>query len=136
MSDAVELLRNARTIAVVGFSRDPAKTAHSVPRSLMAAGYEVIPVNPHADEIAGLRAYPTLLDIPSDIQVDIVDVFRPSQHTPEVARRAVEIGAKALWLQTGIASEESRAIATEAGLDYVEDTCIAVVRSANQLTRD
>lgn len=135
MSDPVELLRSARTIAVVGFSRDPRKTAHSVPVTIIHAGYDVIPVNPTTDSILGRPSYPTLLDIPGDIQIDLVNVFRPSSFTPEIARQAVARGAKALWLQTGIASAEARAIAEAAGMPYVEDTCIAVVRSAYQLTR-
>jgi predicted CoA-binding protein len=82
----------------------------------------VIPVHPRAAEILGRKAYASLADIP--VPVDIVDVFRPADETPEVARGAVAIGAKTLWLQLGIASDEARAIADEGGLTYLEDICI------------
>ena len=134
MADPVEVLRRTRTIAVVGCSRHEWKAAHSVPRVMQAAGYRIIPVNPSTEEILGERCYPTLTDIPEGVAVDLVDVFRPAEFAPAIARRAVERGAKALWLQSGIVSVVARAIAEEAGLDYVEDACLAVVRSAFQLT--
>jgi len=128
-----EILESAKTIAVVGASRDPHKPSSSVPLSMKASGFRIIPVNPLAKELFGERCYPTLLDIPE--KVDIVNVFRPSEDTPPVARDAVKIGARALWLQSGIHHEESRRIAEEAGLDYIEDECIAVVRSIHRITR-
>ena len=131
MRTAAQILAEARTIAVVGASRDPAKTAHAVPRQILKHGWHVIPVNPYADEIWGERCYPTLADIPEP--VDLVNVFRPSADTPEVARQAVAIGAKALWLQQDIVSAQSRAIAEAGGLDYVEDQCIAVVRAVESV---
>jgi predicted CoA-binding protein len=128
---AAQILAESRTIAVVGASRDPEKTAHAVPHSILRRGWHVIPVNPYADEIWGQRCYRTLADIPEP--VDLVNVFRPSADTPEVARQAVAIGAKALWLQQDIVSARSRAIAEAGGLDYVEDQCIAVVRAVEQV---
>ena len=133
MTDPAELLARSQTIAVVGFSRDPRKAVHSAPAELIPAGFTVIPVNPHATEVAGQPAYRSLAEVP--VPIDIVNVFRPSEFAPEFAARAVEVGAKAGWLQTGIRSAEARRIATDAGLDYVEDTCIAVVRAANGLVR-
>ena len=133
MADPAEVLGRSKTIAVVGFSQHPSKTAHAVPVQLIAAGFNVIPVNPNATEILGRTSYPTLNDVSEPI--DLVNVFRPSEFTPEVARRAVQVGAKALWLQQDIVSEEARRIATDAGLDYIEDTCIAVVRSVYRITR-
>jgi predicted CoA-binding protein len=127
-----QILEQSRTIAVVGASRDPGKVAHSVPRQIMRHGWHVIPVNPYADEIWGQKCYRSLAYFPEP--VDMVNVFRPSADTPEVARQAVAIGAKALWLQQGIASAEARAIAEAAGLDYVEDHCIAVERAISQLS--
>jgi uncharacterized protein len=124
-----EILQGAKTIAVVGASRDPFKAGGSVPEGLQERGFRIIPVNPYASELFGEPVYKTLLDIPSDIQVDIVDVFRPSADAPEIARQAVAIGAKALWLQLGIRSGEARRIAETAGLDYVENECTAVVGS-------
>lgn len=122
-----DLLSSARTIAVVGLSTQPWKAAHSVPASLKAAGYKVIPVHPTATEILGEKAYRSLLDIPE--HVDIVDVFRPADETPAIAEQAVRIKAGALWLQLGIANDQARQIAEAAGMPYVEDRCIAVERS-------
>ncbi|KID28735.1 CoA-binding protein [Prauserella rugosa] len=136
MSDtatAERVLSEASTIAVVGLSRDPAKSAHSVPAAMQSAGFRVIPVHPSADVLLGERVYRSLADIPE--HVDIVDVFRPSGEAAAVARDAAAIGATALWLQQGIISEEARTIAAEAGMDYVEDQCIAVVRALAGITR-
>jgi uncharacterized protein len=127
MDTAERILREFDTIAVVGTSRDPNKAAHDVPAQLKAAGYRIVPVNPHADTLLGERVYRTLAEIP--FAVDVVLVFRPSADAPQVARDAVAIGAKALWLQLGIASDEARRIAQDGGLLYVEDACSAVVRA-------
>jgi uncharacterized protein len=127
-----QILEQSRTIAVVGASRDPGKVAHTVPRQMLRHGWHVIPVNPYADEIWGQKCYHSLADIPEP--VDLVNVFRPSEDTPEVARQAAAIGAKALWLQQDIASAEARAIAVAAGMDYVEDHCIAVERALSQVS--
>ena len=128
VSGADELVRwilaNLTTIAVVGLSRHPAKDAHIVPAQMQAAGYRVIPVNPFADEILGERAHASLAELPEP--VDMVQVFRPSREAPAIARQAVAIGARALWLQLGLASSEAAAIAREGGLLYVEDRCFAV----------
>jgi predicted CoA-binding protein len=115
-----QILRDARTIAVVGASPDPSRPSHDVMHYLERAGYRCIPVNPEWNE-----AVPSLLDL--EEPVDLVDVFRRPEFCPAVAQQAVEIGAPALWLQLGIRSPESRAIAEAAGLDYVEDACTAVV---------
>jgi len=129
--DAKEILAQSMTIAVVGASRDPGKVAHTVPRQILRHGWRVIPVNPLVSELWGVTCYPTLADIPEP--VDLVNVFRPSADTPEIARQAVAIGAKALWLQQGIASAEARAVAEAAGLDYVENQCIAVIRAVGAI---
>jgi predicted CoA-binding protein len=100
---------------------------------MLRHGWRVIPVNPHADEIWGQRCYRSLADIPEP--VDLVNVFRPSADTPEVARQAVAIRAKAIWLQQDIASAQARAIAQAGGLDYVEDHCIAVERAISGASR-
>ncbi|HWB37139.1 MAG TPA: CoA-binding protein [Rugosimonospora sp.] len=128
-----QILRDSVTIAVVGASRHQEKSAYSVPLQMKLKGWRVIPVNPYSELIFGEKCYPRLEDIP--FPVDLVNVFRPSEDTPPVARSAVAIGARALWLQQGIASAESRAIAEAAGLDYVEDHCIAVERAIRGLTR-
>jgi predicted CoA-binding protein len=118
------ILTGYDTITVVGASASPAKAAHSVPAHMQRHGWRIIPVNPHADQIQGERAYRLIADIPE--QVGLVNVFRPSGQTADVARQAVAAGATALWLQLGIASAEARAIAEGAGLLYVEDRCLMV----------
>ncbi len=118
------ILTTYGTITVVGASSVPAKAAHSVPAHMQRHGWRIIPVNPHADEILGERAFRKLADVPE--QVGLVDVFRPSAQTAEIARQAVAAGATALWLQLGIASAEARSIADGAGLLYVEDRCLVI----------
>jgi hypothetical protein len=119
-----QILRSYGTITVVGASNSATKPAHYVPAHMKQHGWHIIPVNPHADEILGEKVYRTLADIPQ--QVGLVDVFRPSDAAPEIARQAVTVGATALWLQLDIVSREARAIAEEAGLLYVEDRCLIV----------
>jgi uncharacterized protein len=124
MTDPRAVLESAATIAVVGASATPGKAAYAIPRTLLAAGFRMIPVHRTAVEIHGQKAYPTLADVSEP--VDLVDLFRPAGEAPEFARQAVAIGAKGLWLQLGIVSPEARRIAEAAGLDYVEDLCIGV----------
>ncbi|WP_207842840.1 CoA-binding protein [Williamsia soli] len=123
--DIVEqILTTYDTITVVGASADPGKAAHSVPAFMADRGWRIVPVNPKADELFGEKVYRTLADIPE--HVGLVDVFRPSEATPDIARQAVAAGASALWLQLGIASAEAREIAEGAGLLYVEDRCLII----------
>jgi predicted CoA-binding protein len=129
-----DILRSARTIAVVGASRDPRKAGGSVPEGLQRRGFRIIPVNPYAGTLFGERVYPSLLDVPE--RVDLVDVFRPSADAPDIARQAAAIGAKALWLQLDIRSDEARRIAQEAGMDYVEDECTAIVASLHRIRKE
>ena len=96
-------------------------------------GFRIIPVNPYADELFGERVYRTLAEVP--VPVDVVDVFRPAADAPEIARQAVAIGARALWLQLDIRSAEARRIAEGAGLDFVEDQCTAVVTALHQIRK-
>ena len=128
--DVEEMLRSAQTIAVVGLSSDPGRDSNSVARYLQEVGYRIIPVNPYEDQVLGERSFPSLADLPEG--PDIVDVFRRAEHTPSVAQQAVAIGAKVLWLQSGIVSDESRRIAEEGGLAYVENACI---RTEHQILR-
>jgi len=126
MRTPAEILRDARTIALVGASPKPDRPSHGVMRYLLAQGYDVIPVRPAGcDEVLGVPCVRTLAEI--DRPIDLVDVFRRAEATPQHAEEAVEVGAGALWLQLGIVSAESRRIAEEAGVDYVEDLCTAVV---------
>jgi predicted CoA-binding protein len=121
-----QILADARTIALVGASPKPWRPSNEVMRYLLDAGYRVIPVRPRdCDEVLGVPCVTSLAEIPESI--DLVDVFRRSEFTPDVAREAIAAGAKALWLQSGIVSSEARAIAEEAGLDYVEDACTKIV---------
>jgi len=128
-----EILEDSVTIAVVGASRHEEKSAYAVPLQLMLHGWRVIPVNPYATTIWGERCYPRLDQVPESI--DLVNVFRPSDQAADVVAQAVEIGVRAVWLQQGIVSAEGRRLAEAAGIDYVEDQCIAVVRAVNRLTR-
>lgn len=124
---AAEILREARTIALVGASPRPERPSNSVMRYLLNADYRVIPVRPHVREILGVPCVGSLAEIEEPI--DLVDVFRRADACPGVAREAVETGAKALWLQLGLVSPESRAIAEAAGLEYVENACTAIVHA-------
>lgn len=123
------LLVSSCSVAVVGMSRNPAKAAHRVPTFLIKTGYDVIPVNPFSDQILGLKCYATLIEVPG--RVDIVEVFRPSPDALAVVEEAVhrhsERGDVSLiWLQLGIVNEAARALATEAGIPFVQDRCMAV----------
>jgi predicted CoA-binding protein len=116
------LLEKARTIAVVGLSSRPDRPSNGVAAYLQRRGYRIVPVNPFETEVLGERAYPSLVDVPGS--VDVVNVFRRPEHTPEVARQAVAIGARMLWLQVGVVSEEAHRIASEGGLDVAMGVCI------------
>ncbi len=121
------LLRSARRIAVVGASGDPRRPSHEVMATLLAAGYDCVPINPNEAEILGVPAYPTLREASAATgRFDIVDVFRRSEACPDVAREAVAAGAAALWLQLGVVSWEAARIADEAGLPIVMDRCTAI----------
>ena len=98
--------------------------SYNVAAYLKEAGYRIIPVNPNVAEVLGDRAHPSLLEVPDAI--DLVDVFRRAEHTPDVARQAVQIGAKVLWLQLGIVNEEARRIAEAAGLSVIMDACLMI----------
>ncbi|MDQ8733498.1 CoA-binding protein [Paenibacillus sp. LHD-38] len=118
------ILEKSMTVAVVGLSDKPDRVSYMVSEAMQAKGYTIIPVNPNADTILGQKSYASLKDIP--VPVDIVNVFRRSEHTPPVAEEAVAIGAKTLWLQLGISNEEAAAIAAAGGLEVIMDRCIKV----------
>ena len=120
------LLAAARTIAVIGCSADPGRDSHRVAAYLQRAGYRVIPVNPGFDELLGERCYRDLAAIPGEVEIDIVDVFRRSEHVPPVADQAIARGARALWLQLGITHPEAERGAAEAGLQVVSNRCLKV----------
>lgn len=118
------LVRESRTVAVVGLSANPQRPSHGVARYLVRSGLRVFPVNPALTTWEGLKVHPSVADLPEP--VDIVDVFRRPEHVPVIAREAVEAGAGALWLQLGVLSEEGATIAEQGGLDVVMDRCLAV----------
>ena len=125
MRDPLTILRESKTIAMVGASPNPSRESHGVMHYLLAQGYRVIPVRPDCDEVLGVACVPTVGEIEEPI--DMVDVFRRPEFCAAHAREAVEAGAGAVWLQVGIVSADARRIAEEAGLDYVEDACTKVV---------
>jgi uncharacterized protein len=121
------LLASRPRIALVGASENPGRPAHGVMPSLLAIGYDVVPVNPAADEIQGLRCYPTVVDaVAATGPVQLVDVFRRPEFCEGHARDAVAAGASCLWLQLGIASAAAGRVAHEAGLDVVMDRCTLI----------
>jgi predicted CoA-binding protein len=122
-----QLMTDARTIAIVGASSNPDRSSHGIMRKLLSVGYQVIPVNPRETEVMGQRAYPSLVDIP--VPVDIVDVFRRAEDTPPIAEEAVSIGAKVLWLQSGITNEATATVAVAGGLTVVMDACLGTLHS-------
>jgi predicted CoA-binding protein len=121
------LLGDVRTIAVVGLSSKPNRPSLEVARYLQEHGYRIVPVNPKETEVLGERAYASLADVPE--RIDVVDVFRRAEETPAIAREAVAIGARVLWLQEGIVSDEAARIATEGGLEVIMGVCIRHVRA-------
>ena len=123
-----QLLGDATTIAVVGLSSKPNRPSNSVAAYLQEHGYRIVPITPKESGVLGEPSYPTLLDVPPELRIDVVDVFRRAEDTPEIARHAVAIGAKVLWLQEGIVSDEAYRIASEAGLDVIMGVCIRAVR--------
>ena len=123
--DLRRIYEEARTIAVVGASNDQEKPGQYIPAYLQSQGYRIVPVNPRGGEILGEPAFTSLREV--DIPVDVVEVFRPAEEAPGIARDAVAIGAKVLWLQEGIVSEEAATIAGEAGLTVVMDRCMGVM---------
>ena len=116
-----------KTIAVVGASADPTKAAHVIPRYLQSQGYRILPVNPRGGELFGERVFRSLAEI--DVPVDVVDVFRPAEEAPEIARQAIAIGAQVLWLQVGIESDEAQRLAEAAGLTVVMNRCMGATHA-------
>jgi predicted CoA-binding protein len=118
------ILYNSKNVAVVGLSPKPERDSNSVAAYLIAAGYNVIPINPVIEEVLGLKSYASLEDVP--VPIDIVDVFRRPENIPDIARSAVAVGAKVLWTQLNIVSEEGVQIASAAGLQVVMDRCTLI----------
>jgi len=121
-----DLLRRARTIAVVGLSPNPMRPSNSVARYLQRSGYKIVPVNPGHDEILGEKSYRTLSDAARDHTIDVVDVFRRSEHAGAVVDQAIPLKPQLIWLQQGVVDPVAQARATKAGIPFVMDHCLAV----------
>lgn len=120
--DEIRKIYSLKNIAVVGMSKNPDKAAHYVPKYLHDHGYNVIPVNPTATEILGKKCYPTLLDIP--VEIDIVDIFRPSEQVQPVIEESIKIKPKVIWLQEGIHNPDAEAIAQKSGIEVIFNRCM------------
>ena len=117
-----ELLRSAKTIAVVGLSNNPARTSNGVSAYMQSQGYRIIPVNPAISEALGEKSYPTLSEVPE--KIDIVNVFRRPEHVPEVVDEAIRLGVPAIWMQEGVVHEAAAEKARQAGIFVVMNRCI------------
>ncbi len=129
----VDVLKKYKVIAVVGASKNPEKDANTVPQYMKEHGYKIIPVNPTADQIVGEKAYPSLLDLPPEIsrQVELVDVFRPSEELPQVAQQVIDMKKRygkplAFWAQLGLENEEAKRMLSKNGIPYVMNACLRV----------
>ena len=120
------LLRTAHTVAVVGLSPNPGRPSHSVAQYLQRAGYRIVPVNPFATDVLGERAYPTLARAAADHPIDVVDIFRRSEHVLDLVREAIPLAPRLIWLQQGVRDDAAAALARAAGIPFVMDRCLAV----------
>jgi hypothetical protein len=131
MATIPEILKSAHTIAVVGLSSNPMRPSNGVAEYLKRAGYRIIPVNPNESQVLGEKSYARLEDIPE--KIDLVDVFRRSEHVPEIVESAIRIGARALWMQEGVIDDAAAEKARQAGLAVVMDRC--TLKEHRKLTR-
>ncbi|WP_456386972.1 CoA-binding protein [Desulfolithobacter sp.] len=118
------ILKETKTIAVVGLSPKPSRPSHRVALYLQKVGYRIIPVNPGQEEILGQRCYPDLLSIPD--KVELVDIFRRSEDVIPIVEQAIEIGARTVWMQQGVVNQEAATLAGEAGLTVIMDRCLKI----------
>ena len=133
------VLKQYKVIAVVGASKNPEKEAYTVPEYMKEHGYKIIPINPTADQILGEKSYPSLLDLPADLakQIDLVNVFRPSEELPQVAKQAAEMKNRygrpfVFWAQLGLENEEAKQILSTNNIDYVMNACLRTVHRNSQ----
>ncbi len=122
--ERLQILRESRTVALVGVSPNPLRSSNFVATYLTRTPYTMWPVNPHAEEVLGLKCYPTLRDLPGP--PDIVDCFRKAAELPAVVQEAIEVGAKVVWFQLGLRNDEAAAMARAAGLKVVQDRCLKI----------
>jgi predicted CoA-binding protein len=120
------VLKNYKTVAVVGLSSNPRRPSFTVSQYMQSVGYRIIPVNPNETEVLGEKCYPRLEDIPKTEKIEIVDIFRRSEFIPPVVDSAIAVGAKVVWMQQGIANPAAAAKARNAGLVTIEDACILI----------
>jgi predicted CoA-binding protein len=126
-NDAIaDILKNYKTIAVVGLSSNPRRPSFGVAQYMQSAGYRIIPVNPNETEVLGEKCYPRLEDVPKSQRIEIVDIFRRSENIPPVVDSSIVIGAKVIWMQLGIDNQNAAAQARAAGLFVVEDACMLI----------
>mgnify|MGYP001333904829 FL=1 len=121
------ILKEAKTIAVVGLSDNPERTSYQVSKAMQDSGYRIIPVNPKVDEVLGEKAYPSLLDI--DEKIDIINVFRRSEFLPDIAKEAIQTDSKVFWAQQGVMNEEAYEILKENDFTVIMDVCIKVAHA-------
>src|SRR5579863_249088 len=131
MANIPEILKSARTIAVVGISSNPMRPSNGVADYLKRAGYRVIPVNPKETEVLGEKCYARLEDVPE--KIDLVDIFRRSEFVPDIVESAIRVGARTVWMQEGVIHEAAADRARQAGLDVVMDRC--TLKEYGKLTR-
>jgi len=138
-----EILRQYKTVAVVGLSREPDKDSHRVSAYLKKHGFRIIPVNPFADEVLGEKSYKSLLDIPPEIQktIEVVDIFRPSNDVPSIVEQAIKLKEMfgkpwVVWMQLGIVNEQAAEAAEKAGLIVIMDKCIMVEHKRFKVEKD
>ncbi|MFH1393865.1 MAG: CoA-binding protein [Candidatus Micrarchaeota archaeon] len=132
MQEIGQILEEAEVIAVVGLSDNPDRPSFQVASYLLGHGYKIIPVNPSIAEWRGIKSYPSLLEITE--KIDIVDIFRRSEHMPEIVEQAIRINAKTVWMQLGLVNAEAAKKAEEAGLNVVMDKCMKIEHSARLST--
>ncbi|MGC2828001.1 MAG: CoA-binding protein [Candidatus Acidiferrum sp.] len=124
----LEILKNFKTIAVVGLSSNPARPSYGVTQYMQRAGFRIIPVNPNEQEVLGEKCYARLEDVPQ--KIEIVDVFRRAEHVPSIVESSIRVGAKVVWMQLGIENRDAADRARAAGLTVIEDACILVEHRA------
>ena len=135
MDTVQEIIETCKTVAVVGLSPRPNRDSYAVAQYLQSQGYRIIPVNPSVEEVLGEKSYPDLKSIPEP--VDVVDVFRRPEEVLSLVEQAVQIGARAVWMQIGVVNQEAAALARAAGLMVVMDMCLECeVRKWKQSGKD
>lgn len=122
MEETESILKESKTIAVVGLSDKPERPSHQVASYLLKAGYKIIPVNPNIESWKGIKAYPSLGDVPE--KIDVVDIFRRSEYVEDIVKEAIEVGARAVWMQLGVINEKAAELARKSGLKVVMDRCM------------